>query len=391
MSLRRPLPPLAIALGGFATLAGAMGIGRFLYTPLLPMMAADLGLAPTEAGLIASANFAGYLTGALLAALPGLPGARKGWLAAALLASALTTAAMGALDGLAAQMALRAAAGVASAFALVFGTALVTGHLAAAGRPGLIAVHFAGVGAGIVLSALAAWGFAPDWRGLWLAGGGAALAAGLAALALVPGGAEPPRAARGAAEPGLWRLVAAYGGLGFGYVITATFLVAIVREGGGGLGAEAAVWSAVGLAGMPSVWLWSRLAARAGAIRVYQWALLLEAAGVAATVLVPGTAGLALGAAALGGTFMALTAMGFAIARRMSGGDGRAVLGLMTAAFGLGQMLGPAVAGWLRDATGSYLVPSLVAAGVLAAGAALLAPLRARERAGRAAPNGWTR
>lgn len=375
--------PLTIAFGGMLTLAGVMGFGRFLYTPILPLMAADLGLDPTQTGLIASANFAGYLAGALLAAVPGLPGGRRMWMLAALLLSAVTTAAMGVWDGLAVQIVLRAAGGVASAFAMVFMMVLVSGHLAAAERSALLAVPFAGVGVGIALSALAAWAFAGEvhgWRTLWLLGGGATLVAALGVALTVPGGAEGPKSGRGTAQPGLWRLVLAYGGFGFGYVITATYIVAITRESGGGIAGEAAVWCAVGIAGIPSVWFWNVLATRFGPIRTYQAALLIEAAGVALTVLWGGRGGLVIGAVALGGTFMALTAMGFAIARRMSGADARAVLGIMTAAFGLGQMLGPLAAGALRDITGSYLAPSLAASAVLLGGVVLLLPLRRRER-----------
>ena len=74
-------------------LAVAIGIGRFVYTPILPPMIAALGLSKSAAGLIASANFLGYLLGALLAAMPSLPGSRRAWLLGALPASALTTAA----------------------------------------------------------------------------------------------------------------------------------------------------------------------------------------------------------------------------------------------------------------------------------------------------------
>ena len=74
-------------------MAAAVGIGRFIYTPILPLMVEDLGMTKSAAGLLASANFAGYLAGALAAALPGLPGSRRRWLIAALVASALTTGA----------------------------------------------------------------------------------------------------------------------------------------------------------------------------------------------------------------------------------------------------------------------------------------------------------
>ena len=71
-----------------ASLAVAMGIGRFVYTPILPAMVQALGLTKTEAGLIAAANFLGYLLGALLTALPHLPGGRRAWFMAALAGSA---------------------------------------------------------------------------------------------------------------------------------------------------------------------------------------------------------------------------------------------------------------------------------------------------------------
>src|SRR3954453_20504190 len=80
------------AVGGLIALAAALGIGRFVYTPILPPMTEALGLGPSAAGMIASANFLGYLLGAVLAAWPRLPGSRRAWLVGCLLLSAVTTA-----------------------------------------------------------------------------------------------------------------------------------------------------------------------------------------------------------------------------------------------------------------------------------------------------------
>ena len=141
-----------MALGGMLALAAAMGIGRFVYTPILPDMASALGLDAGAAGLIASANFLGYLVGALVVAVPHLPGGRRRWFLGGLAGSALSTAAMAVPSTMPAFMLLRFIGGVASACVLVLGSALVLDHLAAVQRHHRAALHFAGVGVGIAIS-----------------------------------------------------------------------------------------------------------------------------------------------------------------------------------------------------------------------------------------------
>src|SRR5258707_13625560 len=106
---------ICTALGGLIALAAALGIGRFVYTPILPPMVEALHLSKSEAGLIASANFVGYLAGALLATTR-LPGSRRAWLVGALSVNALGLAAMGLTSSLTFFLLLRLIAGVASAF-----------------------------------------------------------------------------------------------------------------------------------------------------------------------------------------------------------------------------------------------------------------------------------
>jgi len=374
-----------VALGGCIALATAMGIGRFVYTPILPFMVERLGLSQAEAGIIASANFLGYLLGALAAAKASLPGGRRRWFLIALAISALTTGAMATSAAVPWFLLLRFASGIASAFVLVFASALVLDRLTAAGRTGLWALHFAGVGLGIagsavLVAALAAQGF--GWRGLWLASGVLALLALIAVLRLVPAEQEPPpppkRVGKARPNPRLVALIVAYGLFGFGYVITATFISTLVRLTPELQWLEPYVWLTVGLAGIPSVAVWGWIARRIGNGRAFAVACLVEGVGVALSVLGSGAAAVLFAAALLGGTIMGITALGLVHARSLSTGDPRRSIALMTAAFGLGQMIGPSFAGFAYGIGQSFTLPTLVASGALLIAFALTMEWRSR-------------
>jgi predicted MFS family arabinose efflux permease len=371
--------PASAAFGGLLAMAAGMGIGRFVYTPILPPMVEALHLTKSQAGLIASANFIGYLAGALLAALR-LPGARRTWLLGALAVNVVCLAAMGLVAALPAFLVLRAIAGIASAFILIFASALVLARLAAAGRSGLSAVHFAGVGTGIAVSAALVAGLS-NWRTMWLASAALALVAAFAVGALVP--TDGPGAATASAQrpsgilnPRFLLLAGAYGLFGFGYIITATFIVAVVRGSKEIAGLEPYIWVMFGLAAVPSVALWTRLGARWGVVATFAIASVVEAIGVAASALWIGAATVIAASLLVGGTFMGLTALGL-IAAREGGGDPRGRIALMTASFSTGQILGPAFAGYVYDLTGSLAGPSWCAAAALVLAAGLCACLNA--------------
>lgn len=383
---------MTIALAGAVSLLLAMGIGRFAYTPMLPPMLDTSGLALSAAGIVASANFAGYLIGALLASRSVFVRHRVGWLRTALLVSAASTAAMAIEAGAVGWSAIRFVAGLASAFVLVYGSAMVFEAIARARRPMLAAVPYSGAGLGIVLSALVVYAGRQAGVGaaaLWLGFGA------LSALALIVPWrylATPATATAAAAAPApghqssdrrrLNYLVWSYGCLGFGYVITATFIVVIVRQMPQAALLELWAWLAVGLASVPSNWLWVRAAARIGRCRAIAAALLLEAVGVALVAVgqTPTTA--LLGGALLGGTFMAITALGLVEARLLAPDKPDQAIARMTVAFGAGQIIGPAVGGWLAERSGSFVSASWLAVATLIVGAGLAVTAAAQTRSG---------
>ncbi|MBX2805767.1 MAG: YbfB/YjiJ family MFS transporter [Hyphomicrobiales bacterium] len=370
--------PLALPLGGMVAMAAGMGVGRFVYTPILPIMAQQLGLTASQAGLIASANFLGYLAGALLTAIGRFGNYQYRLLIGGLVINIVGLLAMMGTDDFSAHLVIRFAGGVGSAFILVFASALVIERLTASGHGALAAVHFSGVGLGIFISALMVTvmvnaGY--DWKALWLMCAVLATFGLFGAIYLIAPVDGPPDispiAAPKRGNGALKLLIMSYGLFGFSYVITATFIVVIIRDTPETRMMEPYVWMIVGLAVMPSIAFWIFVSKRLGPLLSYAIACLVEAVGVGASVLWDNFIGVFVAAVFLGGTMIGITAIGFMAARTLSSGDQRVNVALMTASFGLGQVAGPTFAGYLADATGSYLIPSLAGCLALLAASAM--------------------
>ena len=301
----------------------------------------------------------GTLAAALAATSPRMLGTQRTWLLGSLALSALTTGLMFLAQSLTTLLALRFIGGAASAFVFLLTAVIVMERLTEARRDDLSGMHFIGIGAGISASAFVAWAvvtFGGDWRLMWLAGGGVSLAGFIAVAILVPDTDRHTHAAKSvidSARPiGIWPLVTAYALFGFGYVITATFIVAIVRASPDLRPAEPFIWLAVGLTAIPSIAFWSGLSRRFGILQIFAAACIVEAIGVVLSVASQSTVALFLAAASLGGTFVGITALGLTAAHKLAAGNPRRSLALMTAAFGLGQVVGPLAAGYGFDLTG---------------------------------------
>ena len=126
------LSTAAVCAIAATALAVAMGIGRFAFTPLLPLMLRDGALTPSAGAWLAASNYLGYLAGALTASRLGL--SQPALMRASLVGIVIATAAMGAFDGVAAWIALRFVAGALSAYTLVATSAWALQHLDARGK-----------------------------------------------------------------------------------------------------------------------------------------------------------------------------------------------------------------------------------------------------------------
>ena len=382
--------PRNVALAGLVSLAVAMGIGRFAFTPLLPMMLHD-GVLDLDAGSwLASVNYLGYLVGAMLctfqpwiwARVPALPAVRHtSWIRIGLVATCVLTLAM-ALQLPWAWPWLRFASGLASAVVFVFTSGWCLARLAALGRPGWGGLIYVGPGAGITLSGLIASAMvALGWRAAWGWGVFGLLACGLLLLVWpildsprqpsVAAAAAPKQAAAALPAPDQRSqkllLALAYGLSGFGYIITATFLPVIARDAMPGSLWLDLFWPMLGLGVMVGPLLATRFPMHIDRRQLLAGCYLIQALGVVASAWSPTLAGFVLGSLLVGLPFTALTLFAMQEARRLAPVATASFIGLLTAVYGLGQILGPLMVPWVMQHSSSRAVGFTIALEIAAA------------------------
>ena len=366
---------LGLACAGLAALAVAMGIGRFAFTPLLPMMQQDAGLSVAAGGWLASANYVGYLVGALWAGAMRVNAATA--IRAALATIGFSTLAMALDAGFAAWALLRFIAGVGSAWVLIHTSAWALERLAPLGRPILAGVLYAGVGVGIV----AAGSLCVFLMAAHAGSSSAWLVLGIASLAITavlwPVFESAGEKETNSSSPHRWnweqaRLVLAYGAYGFGYIIPATFLPVMAREVVSDPAVFGWAWPVYGAAAVLSTLGVALYSGHYGNRAAWIGSHFVMAIGVAAPVFWPGVGGIVLAALCVGGTFVVITMVGLQDARSVAGAAAPRLMAAMTAAFAFGQIVGPLSVSFLISAGGSIAAALLAACVVLVAGALLL-------------------
>jgi predicted MFS family arabinose efflux permease len=373
---------LSFLIGGLLAMAIALGIGRFSYTPILPLMQQKFDFPETIAGYLASANYAGYLIGAILTGLFSMKGRTIPILRISLIIGVATTCLMSFTTSYTPWALLRFLSGVCSAIVFVLASSIVLSKLREIGRTNWSGFFYMGPGCGIFLTGISipffyhSWG----WKGAWIGLAGLSL---LLLIVIFLTFKEHPvflhskkgdEAHESTAPPRKWLpfLIVANGCEGLGYIVTGTFIVSIAQKTPSFHFDPSVIWTVVGITAIPSCLLWSACSKRWGFIKSLILAMFIQAVGVSIPVWSSSSFSLFASAAIFGATFMGITSLGATLLGQMVPKNNSRIMGYFTAAYAVGQMIGPTLAGVLSEATNNYNTSLLGAAAIVLIGSMLL-------------------
>lgn len=374
---------------GIISLVLMLGIARFAYTPLLPLMQEQAGLGVAGGGWLAAVNYMGYLSGATIASRISDIVLKDRLYRVGLILALATTVGMGLTDDLWLWATLRFVAGLSSAAGLLLGSGLIMHWLIRHDHRSELGIHFAGIGLGIAFCAIAVelTQHHFDWREQWIfltvVGGLTAIPAWIwlprpEATSVTKNGTaivdRPP------SQTFLRLFMAAYFCAGIGYVVSATFIVAIVDQLPGLQGRGSWTFMVLGLAAAPACIIWDLVARRIGDINALIIAFTLQFISILLPVITPNLGMTLFGATLFGGTFIGIVSLVLTMAGRFYPTRPAKMMSKMTISYGVAQIVGPAVTGLLAEGDGSYKYGLYLAAVVMALGSLLMLFLKAHIR-----------
>jgi predicted MFS family arabinose efflux permease len=374
---------------GIFSLILVLGVARFAYTPLLPLMQQQAGLGVAQAGWLAAVNYAGYLSGAIIASQISSLVLKDKLYRIGMVLAIVSTLVMGLTTDVVLWAISRYVAGLTSSAGMLLGTGLILNWLIRHNHRSELGIHFAGIGLGIAGCSAAVMLMSPalDWREQWWAFTAIGCVLLYPALAWLPPPDQTGLTASGQKmvdkPPSALYLrifMAAYFCAGFGYVVSATFIVAIVNKLPGLAGQGNLAFLAIGLGAAPACINWDFIARRTGDLNALILAAVLQIVGILLPVMVGGLIPTLLGALLFGGTFIGMVSLVLSMAGRYYPTKPAKMMGKMTLSYGLAQIVGPAITGQLAVRLGSYNAGLYFAAGVMVVGTLLLLVLKVVER-----------
>lgn len=378
-----------VLVAGIFSLMLMLGVARFSYTPMLPIMQAQAGIGDAIGGWLATFNYMGYMAGAFIAASISDLVLKDKLYRLGLIVAILTTAGMAVTDNVIIWGIMRFFAGLTSAAGLLIGSGLILNWLIRHNFRSELGIHFAGMGLGIVFcsSVVALMDLTLNWQELWW------LFAGLGVLLAIPAWAWLPRPdTSGTTISGaemvdnppsrrfLFLMLSAYFCAGYGYVISATFIVAIVDRQEALQGLGPIVFLIVGLAAAPACIIWDLIARQLGVLTALLIAYLIQILGIILPALTDSAAAVIISAVLFGGTFIGIVSLVLTMAGRFYPTKPAKLMGKMTLTYGVAQIIAPAITGNLAERLGDYNVGLWIAAAMVLLGAIISTVLMLTER-----------
>lgn len=390
-----------IVLSGIFTLFSCLGLGRFALGMLLPAMGENLSLSYTQMGFISTGNFIGYLAAVLICGRVIKKLGERRAIALGLLTVGGSMLAVGFSSEFLIITLLYFITGLGSGMANITAMSLVAHWFSARYRGRAAGYMIVGNGIGIVTSGLLIpwlnlhW-LSEGWRYGWSIFGIMVLLSALIAalfirnhpreLNLSPLGtvSDAPSVSTSPDKPSpdIRRLVAHIGGIyfmfGFTYVIYATFIVTTLVEQYHFSEARAGLlWTLIGILSIASGalfgWVSDHFGRKAGLMSVFAlqtMSYLLAAAELGAPTLY-------LSMALFGITAFSIPAIIAAtVSDMMPPMEAGKVFGYVTFFFGIGQIAGPTLAGYLAEYSNSFSPGYMLAGGVTAVATGLSALLK---------------
>jgi len=377
-----------IMFAGLCSLILTMGVARFSLTPLLPVMMDETFLNNASGGWLASINYMGYMTGVLITASINDLKLKFMLYRAGLIIAILSTVGMAFAENYILWSVMRFLAGLTSAAGLLIGSGLILNWMLRNGHRAELGIHFGGVGLGIALSAAVAMIFAGhfDWAQQWqiFAAVGVALVAPAWFWLPAPDTShitqageklidEPPT------KSWMTLLFAAYFCAGFGYVISATFLVSIVENQPSLQGNGSIVWLVTGLAAAPACVFWDRVTRKFGELKALFIAYAINIVGIVIPAFDHSLIAVLLSGILFGATFIGIVSLMLTMVGKLFPTKPAKPMGKLTLSYGTAQIIAPAISGMMAEATGNYNMPLILAGIIMAIGMVLIYILMLRS------------
>tara|TARA_R110000744_G_scaffold109370_6_gene206668 strand:- start:34 stop:1206 length:1173 start_codon:yes stop_codon:yes gene_type:complete len=383
------LSKVKVYIAGICSLIVTAGVARFSYTSLLPLMQSDAGLTEVAGGWLATINYLGYLIGVLIVSNLNNLTHKYILYRLYLVLAVITTASMALTTDIYLWGVLRFLSGICTSAGFIIASGLILKWLVHHGERGELGIHFSGIGLSIFIAAVLVevlLRLSVSWQYQWLYLSLMAVVFTIPAWIWIP---NPTRNMdslvatnirdRPPSKAFAWVIMAAYFCAGYGYVVSATFIVDIVEGIPSLTGRGQQVFIILGLAATPAVLIADRIARKWGYLTTLFLAYSLQIVGIMLPTLSNSLIVIAISAILFGGTFVAIVSLVLTMAGHFYPSNPAKFMGKMTLAYGVAQIIAPASTGILAAWLGNYNFGLYLSAGTMLIGIILITYLIKRD------------